>query len=275
MKKRVYEILDIAQDGDTVSRLFDVFILSLIVVNVIMVILGTVPSIKESYSQQLYIFEVFSVVVFTLEYFSRIWSCTENPEFKGFFWGRVKYTFSFMALIDLIAILPFYLALGGLDLRLVRALRLFRIFRIAKVGRYYGSLQMIRNVFVTRTEELILSVFMMLLLLLISSSVMYFVENEVQPEAFSSIPAAMWWAVAALTTVGYGDVYPVTNLGRFMGAIIAITGIGMFALPAGIIASGFVEEIGNKRDTKNNAPDHSLAKTESLCEQCGQSILKE
>ncbi|KKO18591.1 MAG: Cyclic nucleotide-gated potassium channel [Candidatus Brocadia fulgida] len=126
-----------------------------------------------------------------------------------------------------------------LDLRFIRALRLFRLFRILKMGRYSESIRTLGNVLKEEKEALAITVFAVLILLVVASSLMYFVENAAQPEAFSSIPEAMWWGVATLTTVGYGDICPITPLGRFLGAIIALLGIGTIAVPAGIVTSGF------------------------------------
>lgn len=266
LRCRIWEIVEVAKDNDRQSRSFDIFILLLITANVFAVIFGTIPFADKNYRTFLSYFEFFSVLIFSLEYIIRLWTCIENERFQSPILGRIKYIFTFMPIVDMLAILPFFLTFGGLDLRFIRGLRLFRIFRLAKVGRYYGSLNLIRNVIVTRKEELILSVFMMLMLLLISSSIMYFAENTVQPDAFSSIPASAWWAVAALTTVGYGDVYPITAIGKLMGSLIAMIGVGMFALPTGILASGFVEEIENSRESKK---DDSVTYT---CSNCGKEV---
>jgi voltage-gated potassium channel len=147
-----------------------------------------------------------------------------------------------MALIDLVAILPFYLPFARMDLRSMRVVRVMRIFRLAKLGRYSESLQTLQRVFKAKKEQLADTVFILLVLLVMASSLMYFAENHVQPDKFSSIPAAMWWAVSTLTTVGYGDVYPFTTAGKIIASVIAVLGIGMFALPTGILGAGFVEE---------------------------------
>lgn len=262
IQKRLFEIVEPAKDNDTLSKVFDFSILSLVFLNILAVILGTVPSIQTEYPNLLYRFEVFSVIIFSVEYIIRVWACIHSKRFSRPFTGRIKYIFTPMAICDLLSILPFYLTFASIDLRFIRIFRLFRIFRVAKVGRYYKSLDIIRKAVVNKKEELLLSTFMMLTLLVVSSSVMYVVEHDVQPKVFTSIPAAMWWAVAALTTVGYGDVYPITPIGKLFGAIIAILGIGMFALPAGIIASSFVEEIERKK--KEN-------KTQ-VCPHCGEKI---
>ena len=165
-----------------------------------------------------------------------------------------------MALVDLAAILPFYLPMVlMLDLRFVRAIRLMRLFRLFKMGRYSQSLKMIINVFRAKKPELMISLAVLSILLIFASSLMYYCEHEAQPDNFSSIPAAMWWGVSTLTTVGYGDIYPVTHIGRFMGAIISILGIGIFALPAGILASGMIDEMQKEKEP-------------SVCPHCGKPL---
>ncbi len=251
-KKSIMRALDKAEsEEDKVSRYFDLFIMTLIVLNVIAVVLETVDSIHQAYQWQFEYFEYFSVAVFTIEYLIRIWACTADPYYASPIWGRIKYIFSLSMLIDLMAILPFYLPLFvAMDGRFLRVLRLFRLFRIFKLGRYSAAFQSIVRVLRKRREELVISVTIVVIMLIISSSLMYYVENEAQPEAFTSIPATMWWGVATLTTVGYGDVYPITPLGRLLGAFIAILGVGMFALPAGIIASGFESALAEKDKNK-------------------------
>jgi voltage-gated potassium channel len=148
-----------------------------------------------------------------------------------------------LALVDLLSVLPFYLPFVGVDLRSLRAVRLFRVFRIVKLGRYSKALNLLGRVLVSRKAELVMTIFALLVLMVLASSLMYFAEHDAQPESFSSIPAAMWWAVATLSTVGYGDIYPVTFAGKLLAAVVAVLGIGMFALPAGLLGSAFVEEI--------------------------------
>ncbi len=225
--------------------------------NILAVILGTVKNIETTLHRFFEIFELISIIIFTVEYILRIWTCVESEKYKNAISGRIKYTFSFMALIDLVAILPFYLPfIHGIDLRFVRVLRLLRIFRLFKLGRYSKALMTIQEVLKNKKEELTISLVLVAILLVFSSSLMYYTENQVQPEAFSSIPATFWWAVATLTTVGYGDIYPITTLGKILGGFIALLGIGMFALPAGILGSGFVERIQkNKKSEKIKCPE--------------------
>lgn len=261
VKSRVYEILHGASTENAHARLFHVFIITLIFLNVFVVILETVESISTQYHALFTSFEVFSVIVFTVEYLLRLWTCTADTRFRGAIKGRVRFTVTPFTLIDLIAILPFYLPMClPLDLRFIRALRLFRLLRILKMGRYSESLRTLGNVLKEEKEALLTTVFAVSILLVVASSLIYFIENAAQPEAFSSIPAAMWWGVATLTTVGYGDICPVTPLGRFLGAIIAILGIGAIAIPAGILTSGFAKEIQKKHGKRG------------LCPYCGKDM---
>lgn len=251
IKRRVYEVLEVARPGDRLSRVFDVAILALIALNVVALILGTVASISFRIGIALQMIETVSVLLFTGEYLLRIWSCTENPGYSRPVTGRLRYASHFLVVVDLIAILPFYLPalLPGLDLRFVRAVRLLRVFRVLKLGRYSAALQSFGRVFVAKRGELAVTGFVMALLLVISSSALYYIENPAQPEVFSSIPATMWWAVATLTTVGYGDICPVTPLGKVVASFIAILGIGMFAIPTGVLSAGFAEELrGQSRE---------------------------
>jgi len=252
IRKGLFEILE-KDDGDNrLSRRFDLFIMIMIFLNMIAVIMETVASVYIKYEYFFEWFEIISVVVFTLEYVGRIWTCTLTERYRHPIKGRIQFILSPIGLIDLLAILPFYLPfIMSIDGRILRLLRLFRLVRIFKMGRYSTAFQMIANVLNRRKEELLVTLTIVLLVLVLASSLMYYVEHEVQPEAFSSIPATMWWGVATLTTVGYGDVYPITSIGRVLGAFIAIMGVGIFALPAGIIASGFEAEIRKKSEEKD------------------------
>lgn len=260
IRRRTWEIVEVAKAGDRASRVFDSCILTLIFLNVLAVIIGSVQSIQERFDVFFNGFEALSVAVFTIEYLARLWSCTEHPRYVGRLYERLRFAFRVMPLIDLLAILPFYLPFLRIDLRALRVLRLLRILRIAKIGRYYSSLNVIKQVFLTKKEELVLTSVLMAILLVVSSTVLYYCENTVQPDAFSDIPATMWWAVATLTTVGYGDMYPVTIMGKFCASVIAILGIGMFALPTGILGAGFVEAIQKQREQK------------TICPHCGKEI---
>ncbi|MEL6561414.1 MAG: ion transporter [Bacteroidota bacterium] len=245
------------------SRMFDIFIMVLIVLNVVAVIFETVNAISVRFHHFFVVFEFFSVMVFSFEYALRVWACTSLKKYAHPVFGRLSYIFTLGALIDLLAILPFYLPLVlSLDGRFLRILRLFRLFRLFKLGRYSSAFKMIENVLNNRRSELSISVGIILSMLVIASSMMYFIENEAQPEKFSSIPETMWWGVATLTTVGYGDVYPITPFGQLFGAVIAILGVGMFALPAGIIAAGFEREL-SEREKKEKKEKNKVKKSEA------------
>ncbi|HEX5706686.1 MAG TPA: ion transporter [Pyrinomonadaceae bacterium] len=265
LKRRVYEIVECPtrkEDGRGALDYFDFFIMALIVTNVIAVMVETVRWAAEDYARPLRAFEIFSVVVFSAEYLLRLWSCTADPRYAGAVRGRIRFALTPMALIDLLAIAPFYLEFITFDLRFIRSLRLFRLFRVFKLARYSASMRTLANVLHAKKEELLVTLFVVIVMLVFSSSVMYFAENEAQPDKFDSIPASMWWGVATLTTVGYGDVYPTTPLGKVFGAVIAILGVGIFALPTGILASGFAEELRKDRERA----------TVTLCPHCGRDI---
>jgi len=259
LRKRIDEIVTVARPGDGLSRAFDMFIVTLIGLNVVALILGSVRSIDTLWPGLFTVFEYFSVIVFTIEYVARIWSCVEKPMYSKPVSGRLRFFITPLALIDLLAILPFYLPFTGIDLRFLRILRMMRIFRLAKLGRYSQSLQILHRIVTAKKEQLLCTLFILLLLVIVAASMLYYAENDVQPEVFSSIPSAMWWAVSTLTTVGYGDVYPVTGLGKLMASVIAVLGIGMFALPTGIVGAGFVEETDRNRKS-------------TTCPHCGREI---
>lgn len=261
IKARIYGILE---PGDEDSRYFDPFIMSLIALNVLAVVLETVDWIYAGHAALFRAFDVFSVMVFTVEYILRAWSCTVNPRYGNSVTGRLRYLITPMALVDLLAILPFYLPFVYTDLRFMRALRLFRLFRILKLARYSESLQTFVDVLRLKKEELLLMFFAIIILLVISSSLMYEAEHEAQPRAFASIPAAMWWGIVTLATVGYGDVYPVTDWGRFIGSIVVILGIGLFALPTGVLASGFAEVLATRKEESRRGNQR--------CPHCGRYI---
>lgn len=261
LKRKIHLLLDPADGGTFLDKLINTFIVSLIILNTVAVIIETVDSIYSANKHTFKFFEIFSVIIFSTEYILRVWSCTSIDKYKHPIKGRLKYILTSGAIIDLIAVLPFYLPLFIThDLRFIRILRLLRFFRFFKLGRYLNASRVISNVFKSKKEELILSMVIIIFLIVIASSVMYYVEHDAQPDKFSSIPETMWWSVATLTTVGYGDAFPITGLGKFLTACISILGIGMFALPAGILASGFSDEL------------KKIKKEQEYCPNCGKSL---
>ena len=261
IQHRIYELLEVAHPDDTASRVTDLFLFVLIALNVVAVIVETVEDLATQYAAVFQYFEVFSVGVFTVEYVLRLWTCVADRRYAHPITGRLRFAGSWHAIVDVLAILPFYLPMFlSIDLRIIRALRFFRLLRFLKLSRYSESMRIFGKVLRSERSELMVALFVAGVLLVLGSSFLYIVEHEAQPDKFSSIPAAMWWGVATLTTVGYGDVAPITPLGRFLGAIVAVMGIGMFALPAGILASGFAREMSKRRDEPE------------VCPHCGEPI---
>lgn len=264
-KKKVHGLLHPEIIGDSHwDKVINIFIIILIILNVTAVIVETVPSFHDSPSEKQFFhyFELISVIIFTIEYVLRVWSSNHEPKYKHSFKGRLKYIFSGGALIDLLAILPFYLhSIIGFDLRVLRMLRLLRFFRLFRLTAYMRATKLVATVFRSRVNELLLSLVLILFLIIIASCLVYFAEHQVQPDTFKSIPATIWWAVVSLTTVGYGDMIPITTLGKTFSAIILLAGVAMLALPAGIITSGFLEELGKAKKPK---PKN--------CPHCGKSL---
>lgn len=261
-KRKVHSLLHPEIGNTKWDKIINAIIIVLIILNVIAVILETVPSIHDSYIKLFLIFDSVSVIIFTIEYVFRVWSSNHDPRYKHSIHGRIRYMLTPGALIDLLAILPFYLhVIIGLDLRVLRILRLFRFLRLFRLTAYMKSAKIVRNVFTNKASDLKLSFLLIIFLIIISSSLVYFAEHLAQPAVFTSIPETFWWAVVTVTTVGYGDMIPVTIIGKILTGIIALCGIALFALPAGIITAGFLEETKNLKLKKNN-----------YCPHCGELL---
>jgi len=258
-RKRLYQIFTPGGAGGLSEKIFEVLLVIIIILNIAAIILDSVPEIHDDYKAMFYRFEMFSVFFFTLEYIGRVYSIVERPKFKSSVNGRIKYILTPMAIIDLLAFLPFYFIFLPLDLRFLRIFRLMGLFRMFKIARYMKALDIFKRVISERKEQLVLSILFIVFVLIIISSIMYYVERGTQPEAFSSIPATMWWGVSTLTTVGYGDIVPMTTLGKALGGLFAIIGVGLFALPAGILSSGFYEVFREKERKR-------------VCPHCGKEI---
>ena len=247
-RPNLYRLLE-HHTGDYIPAIWlNRFFIVLILLNVTAVILDSIPSVYAEYHGHFLIFETVSVAIFTLEYLGRIYIApeAENPEKLSDFRMRLKYMLSPMGIIDLLAILPFFLhAYTALDLRM---LRIIRLLRLLKLSHYFRGL----NFFITVLKKEMMSigsaVFTMLVLVLLSASLMYFLEHKAQPEAFASIPDAIWWAVVTMTTVGYGDVTPITLGGKLLAIFIMLMGVGIVALPAGILAARFGDELQSRKN---------------------------
>lgn len=260
-RSAAFRILETAQDKDAASRIADICLITLITASVLAVILESISSFELRFGEQLYIFEIITVVVFSIEYLLRIWSSVERtPEtLKTPLKSRLRYMISFHAIIDLLAILPFYVIalglFGGIDMRFLRAIRLMRVL---KLTRYSAALNMLFATFHENGKALAAAFLILVTTMLLAASGMYYFERESQPEDFGSIPAAMWWAFATLTTVGYGDVTPITVGGKVFGALITVVGIGMVALPTSILASGYSQQLSRSTSQYQNEADKAL-----------------
>lgn len=247
-RKRTYDILEARHPSSRAAGIVTAAIQILIVLNVTAVILESVPSIEHAYGPALSAFEVVSVLLFTVEYFSRVW-CTidsDDPRFAHPVWGRLRYMITPFAIIDLLVLLPAYVGFfGGADLR---TLRVVRLLRLLKLMRYSRSLSLLVDAMREEARAVGATAFILSILLVTAASLAYLFENPSQPDAFSSIPQAMWWAIVTMTTVGYGDITPVTIPGKVVAAVVSIIGIGMVALPAGLIAAGFVNRLHDPID---------------------------
>jgi voltage-gated potassium channel len=262
IKRKLYLLLQPHPVSNFKEKWIDLALTSLILINVLFLILETIPTLDENLRRAFWNFEVASVGIFTLEYFLRVWTITEDPDYAHPVWGRLKYLITPIAIFDLLAFLPFYLPFFHADLMFMRSARLFRLLRIFKITRYVQAMHVITDVIQEKAEELMISLTLMLFTLVVFSGLMYYVEHHAQPEKFSSIPQTMWWAVATLTTVGYGDMYPITPLGQVLGGMAAITGLGLFAIPTALLASGFSERISKQHR-------HQKGK---YCPHCGKEL---
>jgi len=242
-RHRAHQIFEVEHRG--LARVINLVIMLLIALTVVIVFVETIPQVRDDYMTWFIWFEYISIALFSVEYIARLWSAAEiDPEQP---WrSRWRYAKSPLALVDLLAVAPFYF---GLFIQLdTRYLRVIRLLRILKLTRYSRSLSTLLQVLKNEFPGIVSALGILLILIVFASAGIYLVERDAQPEAFGSIPQAMWWATITLTTVGYGDVVPITIAGKALGIVITILGVGFAALPAGIIASGFTVEMQNRRD---------------------------
>ena len=283
LRRRTYEVLEKAGDDDRLSAAVDLVLIVVIVANMAAVVLESFDGLHDRFQAWFYLLEVVSVALFTVELLLRLWTCDFLRPQSSRVGAVGRFLVSPIGIIDLLAILPFYLPfLIPVDLRVVRVLRLVRFLRLLKLTRYTRSVMTMGTVVRERRHELLVAVFLTALLLMVASTLMYYLESQVQPEAFPNILSSMWWAVATLTTIGYGDVFPVTDWGRLLSGIIAILGIGLVALPTAIISSGFVEALartkgeGGGTDTPGGRdgadPAPPPAGGRAVCPHCGKPL---
>ena len=244
IRLRIHKLLEAGKGTDLSSKFVDYTLIALVLLSILSVILGSVPEIHDNYTNELRAFEVFTIIVFSLEYLLRIWTAPLKYSQNRF--PKVKYALSFYGLIDLIAIIPFYISYFGFGLDL-RVLRVVRMMRILKISHYNSALQDLFNAIYDERKTFISAIYIFLVALLISSSLIYYAENSSQPDDFRSIPDALWWSIITLTTVGYGDVSPVSLIGKIIGAITAIMGVCTVALLTGIVANAFSAQLSRKK----------------------------
>ena len=249
LQANVLRILEPARLGDRTSKIWDLSLFGLVVLNLVAVALESVPTLQINYGSWFYSFEIFSVIVFTVEYVARVWSAPAKRDHENGETGlkaRMRYIFSFYGLIDLVAILPFYIQafFPGLDLRVLRALRLLRIL---KLNHYNSALDDLFGAIIEEKKSFLTTLYIFSVAFVLSSSLIYYAEHKVQPEDFRSIPDAMYWSIITLTTVGYGDVSPITVFGKSIAAITAIFGVVVVALLTGIVANSFNAQMDRRK----------------------------
>lgn len=238
IKKRIFEIIQIGKKDDFMSKFFDLFIVVVITVNILILLLETFSEM-DPYYPVLHKIELVTIIIFCVEYLLRIWTADYLYPEKGKGKAVLKFLLSYDGVIDLLTILPFFYLSGFVAFRMLRVVRIFNLFRI---NSKYDSFNVITTVLYDKRNQILSSVFIVLILMLASSLCMYSAEHEIQPNQFNNAFSGIWWSVSTLLTVGYGDIYPVTTIGKFMAIIIGFLGVGVVAIPTGIISAGFVEQ---------------------------------
>ena len=249
-RKRVFEIIQIGQTGDAVSKLFDVFISVVIVTKILSLFLLTFEAL-EPYFPLLRMIEILTVGIFIVEYILRIWTADLLYPNLSRRKAILRFLRSFDGVIDLLTILPLFFLSGFVVFRMLRVVRIFHLFRI---NAYYDSFHVITSVFLEKKNQIISSVFIIFVLMIAASLCMYSAEHDAQPEVFENALSGLWWSVATVFTIGYGDIYPVTVLGRVMAVIITFLGVGAVAIPTGIISAGFVEQYTRMKQRDKEQP---------------------
>jgi voltage-gated potassium channel len=259
IKQAIYKLVSREHSNLKINKAFNVFISLLIVLSLVLIALESYEYFWIVNSHWMDMINYTILLIFSIEYMMRLYVSDLTHPAKTKFRSLLRFMFSFAGLVDLLAILPFFVPIMNVDLRVVRLVRLARFIRVFKGRRSAETLKMLKAVIVEKKDELINTGIIAAILLVISAVLMYFAEGDVQPDSFGTIPDSLWWAVETLTTVGYGDIYPVTGLGKFISAVVAITGIGLVALPTGIVSAGFLTSI----EKKKNPPK---------CPYCGEEL---
>ena len=242
-RKRLFEIIEIGLPGDVASQVYDAFNILSIVINLVVSVMYTFDDLHAKFGPWLVTVEAITVAFFALDYCLRLWTAKFLRPSLSEPKAVLRYIFSFSGLVDLLSFLPYYLPVffpsGAVAFRMFRVARVFRLFR---VNAYYDSLGVITEVISSKRQQLFSSVFILLVLMLASSLCMYSLEHEAQPQVFTNAFSGIWWSVSTLLTIGYGDIYPVTTMGKIFSIFITFLGVGMVAIPTGIISAGFVDQ---------------------------------
>ena len=251
LERALYYIVDEKDEHNRLSKGFNYFLMALILLSVGEMALETDKDIYVPYKTYFHIFDFFTVIVFTVEYVIRVMTAHLHPENANKTrWQSIRsYVFSFAGIIDLVSIIPFYLDLA-FDGRVFRTLKLLRLFRVFKIARYNESMKDVIDVIRAKSSEIGVIMSVIIIIMIISSFLMFYAEHKAQPDAFPNVLGCLWWAVVTMTTIGYGDVYPVTEYGKIIGSVMALLGIGLVAMPTGIISAGFLEKVNERREKK-------------------------
>ena len=258
-RKRLAGIVEIGSSDGSVSRGYDVLGTLVIIINLIVSVLMTFTSVEQQYGEILLLIERITVIFFSIDYVLRLWTAKYIFDADTEYGAMRKYMLSFSGIVDLLSFLPYFLPIffpsGAVAFRIFRIIRIFRLFRI---NAYYDSLYVITEVIVGKRQQLMSSVFIILILMLASSLCMYSLENKAQPDVFQNAFSGIWWSVSTLLTVGYGDIYPITFLGKVFGIFISFLGVGIVAIPTGIISAGFVEQYNRIKQISEYAKESNV-----------------
>ncbi|WP_026835421.1 ion transporter [Eubacterium xylanophilum] len=277
MRKRIFHVIQIGDKEDVPSRIFDIFIVFVIVINLLVTFMSTFEEFK-AWTGIIDGIELISIIIFTVEYILRVWTADFlYPDMSGGL-ARLRFVFSFYGIIDLLTFFPYYIPIfvpaGVVAFRMFRVIRIFRLF---KINAQYDAFNVIVDVLKEKKNQIISSMCMIAILLLASSMCMYSIEHEAQPENFKNAFSGLWWSVSTMLTVGYGDIYPVTIAGKFMAIVISFLGVGMVAIPTGIISAGFVEQYTKSKNSEifgsENEPIFTVTKIEKNHKWCGKKVI--
>lgn len=260
IEKYIYSLVSDNDENSLAANIVDSVLIAFVLLSVFVAFISTFD-LSPNFQRVLGSAEFVFVIFFTAEYLVRLWTSELMYPNLSPLRSRLRYMRSPMAIVDLLSILPFFLPIFGVSMGVLKIVRLVRLFRIFKINRYSTSLQMIGEVLVTKAPQLLSSILVIFILMFVAAMLMYDIEHIAQPEVFDNALSAMWWAMATVTTVGYGDIYPITTAGRMISAIITFLGIGLTAIPTAIISAGFIDQSNKMRK-----------KHDKTCETCGQEI---